>query len=172
MRGRIARPLQQLGDRRQLRIEPVRLTQLRILRARPGDADEIHRRGKTPGHEARARRRADRCGVVELRHQHAFARESIEIGRPDLGVAHYREIAEAHVVDEDEQNVGRPLIGWRRRRRCGRGLRRSGGQAGRRAQRGQGACKQDAAQSMGVRHVASPRRRCQGMKATGAVPCR
>src|SRR3546814_15193363 len=55
MRGLVAILLEQTGDRRQLRIEPVGLADFGVARAAGGDADEADVGRETPGQEAPAR---------------------------------------------------------------------------------------------------------------------
>src|SRR3546814_3474484 len=51
MRGLVAILLEQTGDRRQLRIEPVGLADFGVARAAGGDADEADVGRETPGQE-------------------------------------------------------------------------------------------------------------------------
>src|SRR3546814_2943818 len=81
---RIAGILEQPRDRRQLGIEPIGLSGRCIERAIADIVDEPDLGRETPGHEAGARRRADRRGIVELGHQHALARQLVEVGRLNL----------------------------------------------------------------------------------------
>ncbi len=106
MRGVIAGALQQPRDIGQLGVEPVGLTDRSIIGAVADIVDEADLGGKTPGQKARARGGTDRRRVIELRHQHAFARETVEVRGLDLLVPHRRQVAEAHVVDEHEQDIG------------------------------------------------------------------
>ena len=58
-----------------------------------------------PGQQRRARRRAER-GRVKARVAEAVLREAVEIGRRNLP-AERAPLAEAGIVDQDEQDVGR-----------------------------------------------------------------
>src|SRR3546814_17532372 len=93
MRGLVAILLEQTGDRRQLRIEPVGLADFGVARAAGGDADEADVGRETPGQEARARRGTDRRRVVEFGEQHAFARGAVEVGGLDLLLDRKRVVA-------------------------------------------------------------------------------
>lgn len=66
-----------------------------------------HAKGHPPGHEAVARRRANRGRTVRIGEPHAFARELVDVGRRHLrvGVA-AAHIAVAEVVSEDDEKVG------------------------------------------------------------------
>src|SRR3546814_8027384 len=78
MRGVIAGTLEQPRDVGQPRIEPVGLSDRPIIGPVADIVDEADLGGKAPGEQPGARRRTDRRRVIELRHQHAFARETVE----------------------------------------------------------------------------------------------
>ncbi len=65
--------------------------------------------GVHPGHEGGPRRRTHRAAGIVLREPHAFARETIERGRLELGLPVGAQIAIAQIVRLDQQDVRRRL---------------------------------------------------------------
>ena len=58
------------------------------------------------GDEPAARWSADRSVGVEVRELHAFLRNAINVRRLDVLAAHATEVRVAHVIDENEDDVG------------------------------------------------------------------
>src|SRR3546814_8562896 len=102
MRGVIARALQQPRDVGQLGVEPVGLSDRPIIGTVADIVDETDLGGEPPGEQPGARRRTDRRRVIKLRHQHAFARETVEVRGLDLAVPHHRQVADTHIVRSEE----------------------------------------------------------------------
>ena len=58
-----------------------------------------------------------------MRERHALARQSVEGRRPDVGIAREAKRLRSPLIGEDEQNIGRLVLG---RLRIGRGVHRTG----------------------------------------------
>ena len=83
---------------------PFRRVQVPVRVDPVGDADG----GRIfAGEDTSARRRADRAGGVGIAEAHALAREAVDIGRLVEGAAITDQILPAHIVDKDEDDIGR-----------------------------------------------------------------
>ena len=72
--------------------------------------------GIAPGQDARQAGRAETAGDVTAAKDQALARQAVEPGRLDLAVAHEAIVAVAHVVGDQQHDVGRRCRGLNRRR--------------------------------------------------------
>ena len=70
------------------------------------EAGHVHRYGRTPRHDRGARRHALRRGGVGAVEAHALGGETVEIRRPDVGVAVTADGEGALVVAQHQQDVG------------------------------------------------------------------
>jgi hypothetical protein len=119
-RGRVAVLLQRFGQRdlfeRQVVEHPGREHFLRPAVAGDpvGDAGP---RGVLPGQQARPRRRADVARGVGTGEFHPLSRQAVEVGRLVERASVAAEVAPAHVVDEDDDEVEVGLAGRRGRHR-------------------------------------------------------
>src|SRR3546814_17086728 len=106
MRGLVAVPLEQPRDRRQLRIEPIDLSDLGVARAAPGDADEADLGRKKPRQETRARPRTTRRGGVEFDDSQPSPRTPIELRGPYLPVPPLRPVPDSPVAHDQTTATG------------------------------------------------------------------
>src|SRR5581483_408525 len=94
------------GDARRGWIEPIAHSVLAIDFARVKiRVDQVPRRTLAGG-EADARRRADRCGAVELAEANAFPADRVHARRRHVAIAGDAQVAVAEIVHQDEDNVG------------------------------------------------------------------
>src|SRR5690606_2113946 len=107
--GAIARGTERLRDRHAALVERASIPRVTTILDHVADARLV----RIEAGEKRRPRRAAAPGVVKLREAKAVLRESIEGRRPDLAAV-AAEVGEAHVVREDDDDVG-TLIGGRLR---------------------------------------------------------
>src|SRR5687768_11577523 len=67
---------------------------------------EVYSVGVASGHERRSRRRADRLRDIEISEAHTFATQPVDVRRANALCAKGADVPIAHVVGEDEHNVG------------------------------------------------------------------
>ena len=109
VRGAVTGLLEKTRGSGRTRVQPVGHVAREILRRRGKVLVNAEARGKHARHRGGAAGRAHGIEDVELVEVGAFARESVEVRRPQPRVPVRREIAPAPVVGENEDDVG-----WRR----------------------------------------------------------
>ena len=102
--GGVAASFAQLGERHFV----VADAGLRLRAERAEDADAL---GIAAGHQAGPRGGADGGGGMEIGEDAAFLCHAVEVGRFVGGRAERADVGVAHVVDEDDDDVGR--VTWR-----------------------------------------------------------
>jgi len=123
--GRVAGMLEGAGDAGGVGVEPVAHAEIGVGLARGEEGVDEVAGGILAGGDGDAGGRADGRGDVELGEEGALRGEAIDVGGGDVAVAGDAEVAEAEVVDEDEEDVG--AAGGLGRRGGGRGGSGEGG---------------------------------------------
>src|SRR5436190_13944520 len=101
----VARGLQQARQCHRLWIQPVHLAGLTILRSRAYGLVNAEPRGKLPGGECRAARRADGAAGIKLVELRAVARQPVDVRSVHQLVPMAGEVAPAPVIGQDEDDV-------------------------------------------------------------------
>ena len=102
----VARLLESPGDGRRLRIEKIGHPAAMVLLSRGEIAVDTEPGRIAPRGDGDARRRTDRRGDVELLELRSVPSEGVDIrgGEPLVSIA--TQVAVAHIVDVDEEDVG------------------------------------------------------------------
>jgi hypothetical protein len=136
--GGVTGGFQSAGEGRRGRVQKIRLLALSITGARLEETGDVPARGEHTGREAGARRRTNRSGAVVFGEASSLARQAIEVGSRCKLAAIAADIAVAHIIAEDEEDV------------------RPGGGTGERCREGEGKRKDDAEEA----HIVDEKRGC------------
>src|SRR5262249_20061860 len=106
MASGVAGSLERARDGGGFWIEEVRLFRAAIAGAGLEEIGDAPARGVHPGEKTGARRRADGRGDVELSELGSFSGETVDVRRGNEVAAVAADVAVAHVVGEEEEDVG------------------------------------------------------------------